>query len=119
MPNHMHGIIQIVNEERRGEVLSPRREVIAPRTERTIEDSDGGTPPLRKPTLGQIVGYFKYQSTKKMNLLDGSGVITKFWQRNYYEHIIRNDDDWDRIQHYIESNPSRWIADDKDNVPPA
>jgi hypothetical protein len=43
----------------------------------------GATPPLRTPTLGQIVAYFKYQSTKEMNLLDNTGTVTKFWQRNY------------------------------------
>ncbi|HSK89078.1 MAG TPA: hypothetical protein VK880_12010, partial [Anaerolineales bacterium] len=45
MPNHVHGIIFIINK-RRGEVLSPRNNI-----------QSGETPPLRKPTLGQIVGY--------------------------------------------------------------
>jgi REP element-mobilizing transposase RayT len=33
------------------------------------------------------------------------------WQRNYYEHIIRSDNDWQRIRDYILSNPSRWHED--------
>jgi putative transposase len=37
----------------------------------------------------------------------------KLWQRNYYEHVIRDeDDDW-RIHNYIEANPVNWITDDE------
>lgn len=39
----------------------------------------------------------------------------KLWQRNYYEHIIRDHNDWDRIHRYIQSNPANW-ADDNDNL---
>ena len=60
MPNHVHGIIFII-EERRGEVLSPRND---PNHDNQNENNKGAeTAPLRKPTLGQIVAYFKYQST--------------------------------------------------------
>lgn len=34
-----------------------------------------------------------------------------FWQRNYYEHIVRNDDDLNRIRQYIADNPERWAFD--------
>jgi len=120
MPNHIHGIIVITGHDgivpapnndqtnnfqaRRGTVPVP--DAFPPMGERTS--------PLRTPTLGQIVAYFKYQSTKEMNALDGSGRVTRFWQRNYYEHIIRNEREMDRIWRYIESNPSRW-ADDNEN----
>jgi hypothetical protein len=73
----------------------------------------GETPPLRKPTLGQIVAYFKYQSTKEMNLLDNTGTVTKFWQRNYYEHVIRNDKDLQNKTDYILANPLLWEQDDE------
>ena len=108
MPNHIHGII-VINDVGRGAVSAPDDDA-------QIKHAGGGTPPLRatKPTLGQVVAYFKYQSTKEMNALDGTGTITKFWQRNYYEHIFRNDDDLNRIHRYIESNPSMW-ADDTEN----
>ena len=103
-------------KDRVGEVLSPRLdENIGPQEGEIAQDMGGETPPrlLLRPTLGQIVAYYKYQSTKKMNLLDGSGVITKFWQRNYHEHIIRDAAEWDRIRRYIESNPSHWKDDDQ------
>ncbi|MDD5309960.1 MAG: hypothetical protein PHU25_21800 [Deltaproteobacteria bacterium] len=34
------------------------------------------------------------------------------WQRNYYEHIIRSNDEWDRIRAYIANNPFRWSEDE-------
>ena len=46
--------------------------------------------------------------------MGGTGTITKFWQRNYYERIIRDEHEMDRIHRYIESNPAQW-ADDAEN----
>lgn len=84
MPNHLHGII-VIDTDRRGEVPSPK--------------------------LGNVVGYFKYQSTKEINQKrDISGV--RFWQRNYYEHIVRNDEDLNRIREYIRNNPQNWTTDE-------
>jgi len=121
MPNHVHGIIFII-AERRGEVLSPRenpnnniQDVYVGGT-----DNQGGeTPPLQHPTLGQIVAYFKYQSTKEMNRIETDMAITKFWQRNYYEHIIRDEKDLQNKTDYIEANPSLWDEDDNNphNLP--
>jgi len=33
------------------------------------------------------------------------------WQRNIYEHVIRSQDEWERICSYIQGNPARWSAD--------
>jgi len=102
---------------RRGEVLSPRNipnhKIL---NENINETSNQGreTLPLRHPTLGQIVAYFKYQSTKEMNRIETDKAITKFWQRNYYEHVIRDDKDLQNKSDYIESNPSLW-DEDEDN----
>jgi len=103
MPNHVHGIIVIT--DRTGTVPVPNNN--------QFSQQDGITPPLRRPTLGQIIAYFKYQSTKEMNAVDGSGAITKFWQRNYYEHIIRNQREMDNIWKYIASNPFMCAGDDE------
>jgi putative transposase len=111
MPNHVHGIILIT--DRRGTVPVPENNFQDQHSDDMKRISGGETPPLRKPTLGQIVAYFKYQSTQEMNTLDGSGGITKFWQRNYYEHIIRNKREMDNIWRYIEANPSIWVEDDE------
>ena len=109
MPNHVHGIILITNDGR-GAVSAPENEI---QNQSDASQTGRGTLPLRWPTLGQIVAYFKYQSTKEMNAIDGTGTITKFWQRNYYERIIRNEHDMDRIHRYIEPNPSMWADDDE------
>ena len=116
MPNHVHGII-FITTKRRGEARS-----VSPRDNpnNNIQDAyvegtnnqDGETPPLRHPTLGQIVAYFKYQSTKAMNRIETDKAITKFWQRNYYEHIIRDEKDFQNKTNYIEANPSLWDEND-------
>lgn len=61
-------------------------------------------------SLGQIIAYFKYQSTKQINSIHKTD-IKKTWQRNYYEHIIRNNIALNRIQQYISNNPSSWKSD--------
>ena len=121
MPNHIHGII-FITDKRRGEVISPHYnpnqhnqtnandEDIPYQTEESMKQG-GETPPLHKPTLGQIVGYFKYQSTKEMNKIEDAKTITRFWQRNYYERIIRNEKELKQKTDYILDNPSRWDED--------
>ena len=114
MPNHVHGII-FITTERRGEVLSPRDNPNDNNLDENVDGTNqqgGETPPLRKRTLGQIVAYFKYQSTKEMNRIETENAITKFWQRNYYEHIIRDEKDLQNKTDYIEANPSLWDEDD-------
>lgn len=97
MPNHVHGIIVTVNSVGAG---SPR------------PGSTGAeTTPLRRPALGHIVAYFKYQSTKRVNQIRGTPE-TPLWQRNYYEHVIRNEDEWNEIRTYIIENPLRWELDE-------
>jgi putative transposase len=57
--------------------------------------------------LPQIIGSFKKYSAKRINiLLQSSGI--PFWQRGYYEHIIRNEAELDRIRNYISNNPAQW-----------
>ena len=104
MPNHGHATI-IITDTRRGVVATP---------DPTRADNDAGqgreTQPLRNPTLGQIVAFYKYQTTKAINQMrDTAGV--RFWQRNYWEHVIRNEAEMQRIREYIETNPSRWNDD--------
>jgi REP element-mobilizing transposase RayT len=37
----------------------------------------------------------------------------RLWQRNYYEHIIRNEDELNRFRHYIADNPANWQTDEE------
>jgi REP element-mobilizing transposase RayT len=63
--------------------------------------------------LGHIVGAFKTMSTKHVNeWRETLGAI--LWHRNYYEHIIRDDDDLQRIREYIAANPARWSEESED-----
>ncbi|MDD5731704.1 MAG: transposase [Patescibacteria group bacterium] len=106
MPNHVHFILRIVDDDTdcRGGVPPPDKE--------NILIQGGETPPLRseKPTLGQMVGYFKYQSTKEINMfLENPG--NRIFQRNYYEEIIKNEKHYSEVYDYILSNPQTWIRD--------
>ncbi len=60
--------------------------------------------------LGKIVASFKYESTKRINEMHGMPGVP-VWQRNYYEHIIRNEDDLHATRQYIANNPMRWLED--------
>ena len=62
------------------------------------------------PTLGQIVGFFKYGVSKRINCIRKTPGV-KLWQRNYYEHIVRNNNEYGRIVKYIENNPREWELD--------
>ena len=107
MPNHFHCIFQII------ETASPKEHQQVPSVgagfarPKTFGDSDGGeqTSPLRHATLGQIVAYFKYQTSKYVNL------PVRLWQRNYYEHVIRSQHSYDEIVEYIRNNPKQWYND--------
>ncbi len=105
MPNHVHGIIIIGDV---GATLA-----VAPSPAITQNQRAGASP---APTsLGQIVGAYKSLCVNhwlkyiKQNKIDGIG---KFWQRNYYEHIIRNENELNRIRHYIINNPMNWESDE-------
>ncbi len=99
MPNHVPGIIIITREKGFGFPLGS-----------SIE-TGGETPPLQKPpALGEILGYYKYQSAVRINALRNS-VGTSIWQRGYYEHVIRDDRSLNRIREYIAGNPQRWRLD--------
>ena len=60
--------------------------------------------------LPLAVGYLKMNSAKRINQLNGSSAAP-VWQRNYYERVIRDDAEYDRIHLYIESNVAHWADD--------
>jgi len=87
MPNHMHGIVIIC---RGGSRTAPTENY--------------------KP-LGRLIGAFKTTSTKRINVLQSTSG-NRVWQRNYYEHVIRNEDDLNEISQYILDNPVQWDMDE-------
>ena len=62
------------------------------------------------PTLGTVIGWYKYQVTKQINLLANTEG-EKVFQRSYYDHVIRNQQDYDEIWQYIENNPRKWLIE--------
>lgn len=72
---------------------------------RIVQSPGTGNP---SPTLGNMIGWYKYQVTKQFHLLPQTQDIQLF-QRSYYDHVIRNQQDYDEIWQYIESNPAKWV----------
>ena len=101
MPNHIHGIIWLT---RRG---TARR---AP-----TMDEYPSVEQFGKPVSGSIptiVRAYKSAVSKHINLLRRSN-STPLWQWNYYEHIIRDEKDYENIVEYIYQNPYNWEKDEK------
>ncbi len=100
MPNHIHGILHIV-----GAPLAGARD----------HGNIRATARVAPTSVGNIVGAYKsicaqhcFRWIKEHN---PSRVLGKLWQRNYYEHIIRNDDELMNIREYIIHNPINWELD--------
>lgn len=117
MPNHFHGILffhETVGATRQGLTNTRSGNVSLPNM--TI-DGIVGSPLPRGPqpkSLGAIMSQFKSRVTKrlwKIPALKG----TPIWQRNYYEHVIRNEKDLKNKTDYIKANPILW---DEDNENP-
>jgi len=115
MPNHLHGIIIIHNHEPVGAGLVPAHATRA--TTRVA------------PTLGEIVGAFKSITTHKyiqgVDEFAWPVFYKRLWQRNYYEHILRDQADYERIAGYILDTPLRgaypvnWDQDEENPQNPA
>jgi putative transposase len=102
MPNHVHGIIAITDP-----VGAQHTDPVGAQHAVPLQPSRTNVQP---GSLGAIVRSFKSAVTKRINeLRDMPG--TPFWQRNYWEHIIRDERSLNRIREYIENNPGRWAED--------
>jgi len=127
MPNHIHGIIEILDDPEEGANSagtnfvgtnfvgtnfvraiqeSPQRKMPQPTTPQQMNIKQ-----RRKMKLSKIIGKFKMLSAKSINIIreNGGGAV---WQRNYYEHIIKDEDSYRKISEYIKNNPILWDKDD-------
>jgi putative transposase len=137
MPNHIHGIMVLT--PRRGESCirpsynhirpSPvKRPNHCPSDEHSINDGTGdhmadhkGGDHKDRPygtlpgTVGRIIQAFKsittHQYTVGAKKLGWPSFQGKLWQRNYWEHIVRNETELNRIREYIINNPAQWESD--------
>jgi REP element-mobilizing transposase RayT len=115
MPNHIHSIVQITV----GATLVVARSMragIKPELRAGIKpELRAGIKPAPTATLGNIIGAFKSLTTHKyINGVKNNNwprFNKRLWQRNFYEHIIRNENDLNRIRKYIKNNPKTWDRD--------
>ncbi len=108
MPNHLHGIIFILESDGKGEAFSEVNNF------QGVWSSENASPLRPRGTqsssLSAVIQNFKSVSTRMVNrryFKPGN----KIWQRNYYERIIRNDRELNAIRQYIHNNPLNWVRD--------
>jgi len=97
MPNHIHGIIEIVGGV--GAEYFPPLQNIPPAQN------------IPSPPLGNIVRGFKIGVTKWFQKNHLHPIGKSVWQRNYWEHIVRDASEYQRIATYIRNNPLKWDMD--------
>ena len=122
MPNHLHAIIHLTNEPppstptvgaRRASpnITNPHKSV-----QKELAISKGQLHSTRSGvvsgSLGAVIGGFKSAVTKRINQSRGTQGFP-VWQRDFWEHIIRNDAELERIQTYITNNPTQWLFDEE------
>jgi len=115
MPNHFHGIIQIINET--GPITGNTSVTVGAdlcvcpneRCQLPKKGEHTGSP------LHRMIQWFKTMSTneyiKGVKNNDWRPFNKKLWQRNYYEHVIRNEKSYHQISQYIQTNPLKWQND--------
>ena len=104
MPNHVHGIVILT--------VGARHNIGA---QHAVPLLPGKTEQFGKPVPGSIptiVRSFKSATTRHINVLRGTP-RAPVWQRNYYEHIIRNEESLNRLREYIITNSMRWATDNE------
>jgi REP element-mobilizing transposase RayT len=99
MPNHFHGIL-FINDD--GRYTSRGTLQRAPTVERFGKPVSNSIP--------TIVRLFKSTTTKQINLIRNHPGMP-VWQRNYYEHVVRNEKELFKIRKYIKDNPLQWELD--------
>ena len=109
MPNHFHGIIVIATCDQDDDSAKMTPDFKPSNAADISPQRPIGTQP---GSLGAIIQNFKSVSTRKINQMHHTH-DAPVWQRNYYEHIIRNEAEWDRIQRYIRFNSLHWEQDDE------
>jgi REP element-mobilizing transposase RayT len=91
MPNHIHGILSI---GRRGDQSIAQNHIPGPKPK----------------SLSSFIAGFKSSVTKQINSIRNKPGIP-VWQRNYYEHVVRSEDDLLQTREYIVNNPMKWELD--------
>ena len=124
LPNHVHGIVIIRQpivvwvsfmkpSNMNNYELNNKSKMIVSKTNHHMELLNNKKGLINQtPTIGLIIRYFKSKCSYELHK---NGMINALWQRNYYEHIIRNEPDLFRIRQYIKDNPMNW-NEDRNNI---
>jgi putative transposase len=109
MPNHIHGIIRINGGPVGADCNTPLPYTPLP----TPQPPNMNQSSFKSPSnnIGAIIRGYKSSVTKQINILRNQPGVP-VWQRNYYEHIIRDEKSYHQISEYIKTNPLKW-QDDK------
>lgn len=116
MPNHIHGIIEIAVDGVGADSISAQNPNNIYGDKRAEMDSDRAEMDSA-PTVGlsQVVQSFKRHTTIEYIKMVKQNILPVFdkriWQRNYWEHIIRNENEFIQISEYIKNNPMNWNRD--------
>jgi REP element-mobilizing transposase RayT len=130
MPNHFHGIIMnAVGAALCGRPDESRDQKKANHIGKGTHTGKGNHTGLplqvpkqtsrrhERPALGNIIDWFKTMTTNEyirgIKLHVWSSFNGKLWQRNYYEHVIRNEKELNGIREYIMNNPIQWALDEE------
>ncbi len=120
MPNHVHGIIVITKwidgVDTVGGDVGATHSVGAthasPLRQQSKQNPNNDVPRGPKPhSVGAVIGSFRSAVTNRINKYRRTPGA-KLWQRNYWEHIIRDENELNRIRQYIKNNPLKWTDDD-------
>jgi putative transposase len=124
MPNHIHGIIMIMNDHKvdthsmrlddsfRDARRAENENISVETTWQVVsskETSHRDVSTLKSNSLGAIIGQFKSICTKRIHTI---GYKNFRWQSRYYDRIIRNDKELFNIMQYIMNNPMKWTFDE-------
>jgi putative transposase len=115
MPNHIHGLIVIAQETNAHPAVGAQH--AAPLPTPRPQHNPSPAPNVAPGSLGAIVRSYKSAVTRSINAhrhMPGA----KVWQRNYYEHIIRDEKGLSAIRAYIEANPANWQHDSENPAYP-
>ena len=85
MPNHIHAIIAIEQNPAARKNACPT------------------------PTLGTVIGNYKAAVSREIHRIDPNQIV---WQTRYYDHVIRNQQDYEAVWQYIDENPLKWELDE-------
>jgi REP element-mobilizing transposase RayT len=111
MPNHLHGIV-VLPDQWAATRVAPTNEVSGVGATLVGARSAGNA-----PNLGSIIGAFKsIAAVGYMRGVKSAGwpaFHRRLWQRNYYEHVIRDEVALGRLRRYIDENPLRWAFDEE------